>query len=66
MAVLNPVKLVIENYPEGKVEYLEARTTEGRSWGPGKYPFQGLYIEQEDFAKYRRPNSSGFPRKKSG
>jgi glutaminyl-tRNA synthetase len=51
MAVLRPLKLVIENYPEGKVEELEAvNNPEDSSMGTRKVPFsRELYIEQEDF-----------------
>ena len=67
MAVLNPVKLVIDNYPEGKVEYLEAENNPERpELGTRKMPFSRvLYIEREDFAKCRRPNSSDCPRQGS-
>ncbi|MBL7886347.1 MAG: glutamine--tRNA ligase/YqeY domain fusion protein [Flavobacterium sp.] len=51
MAVLNPVKLVITNYPEGKVEELDAENSqEDASLGFRKVPFsRELYIEREDF-----------------
>ncbi|WP_203256748.1 glutamine--tRNA ligase/YqeY domain fusion protein [Hyunsoonleella ulvae] len=51
MAVLNPVKLVITNYPEDKVEWLEAENNqEDESAGYRKVPFsRELYIEREDF-----------------
>ena len=51
MAVLNPVKLVITNYPEDKVEWLEAENNpEDASAGHRKVPFsRELYIEKEDF-----------------
>ncbi len=51
MAVLRPLKLVIENYPEGKVEELEAvNNPEDPSAGTRRVPFSRiLYIEQEDF-----------------
>ena len=51
LAVLNPVKLVIENYPENEVEYLEASNNpQDASSGTRKIPFsRELYIEQEDF-----------------
>ena len=51
MAVLNPVKLVITNYPEGKEEWLEAENNqEDASAGFRKVPFsRELYIEKEDF-----------------
>jgi glutaminyl-tRNA synthetase len=51
MAVLNPVKLVITNYPEGKEEWLTAENNqEDESAGFREVPFsRELYIEQEDF-----------------
>lgn len=51
MAVLRPVKLVIENYPEGKFEELEAvNNPEDASMGTRNIPFgRELYIEQDDF-----------------
>jgi glutaminyl-tRNA synthetase len=51
MAVLRPLKLVIENYPEGRIEEMEAvNNPEDPSAGTRKVPFsRELYIEQEDF-----------------
>ncbi len=51
MAVLRPLKLVIENYPEGEVEWFEAENNpEDPSAGTRKIPFsRELYIEQDDF-----------------
>ena len=51
MAVLRPLKLVIENYPEGQVEELEAvNNPEDPNAGTRKVPFaRELYIEHEDF-----------------
>jgi len=51
MAVLNPVKLIITNYPEGKEEWLEAENNpEDASAGFRKVPFsREIYIEREDF-----------------
>jgi glutaminyl-tRNA synthetase len=51
MAVLNPVKLVITNYPEGKVEFLEMENNpEQGDSGTHEVPFsRELYIEWEDF-----------------
>ena len=51
MAVLNPVKLVITNYPEGNEEVLDAENSqEDESLGFRKVPFsRELYIEREDF-----------------
>lgn len=51
MAVLNPLKVVITNYPEGEVEYLETTNNpEDESQGTRKMPFsREIYIEREDF-----------------
>jgi glutaminyl-tRNA synthetase len=51
MGVLRPLKVVIDNYPEGKVEELEAENNpEDSSAGKRKIPFSRvLYIEKEDF-----------------
>ncbi len=51
MAVLDPVKLVITNYEEGKIEYLEAQNNmENPELGTRKIPFgRELYIERDDF-----------------
>jgi glutaminyl-tRNA synthetase len=51
MAVLNPLKVVITNYPEGQVDELDAvNNPEDESAGTRKVPFgKVLYIEQEDF-----------------
>ncbi|MFT6126879.1 MAG: glutaminyl-tRNA synthetase, partial [Flavobacteriaceae bacterium] len=51
MAVLDPIKLVITNYPEGKEEWLEAENNqEDASAGHRKVPFsRELYIEKDDF-----------------
>ena len=51
MAVLNPVKVVIDNYPEGQVEYLSAiNNPENAEDGSRQVPFsRELYIEREDF-----------------
>jgi glutaminyl-tRNA synthetase len=51
MAVLNPVKLIITNYPDGKEEILDAENSqEDESLGYRKVPFsRELYIEREDF-----------------
>ncbi|MCR5546283.1 MAG: glutamine--tRNA ligase/YqeY domain fusion protein [Lachnospiraceae bacterium] len=50
-AVLHPVKLVIDNYPEGQVEMLEVQNNlENESLGSREVPFsRELYIEAEDF-----------------
>ncbi len=51
MAVLRPLRLVIENYPEGQIEQIEAvNNPEDPSAGTRKIPFgRVLYIEQDDF-----------------
>ena len=51
MAVLNPIKLTITNYPEDKEEWLEAENNpEDSNAGHRKVPFsKTLYIEQDDF-----------------
>ena len=51
MAVLDPIKLVIDNYPEGQVEYLDApNNLENPELGNRKIAFEReLYIEREDF-----------------
>ena len=51
MAVLDPVKLIIDNYPEGQVEYMEVpNNQENPELGVRKVPFtKELYIEREDF-----------------
>ena len=51
MAVLDPVKLIIDNYPEGQVEYMEVENNqENPELGVRKVPFsRELYIEREDF-----------------
>ena len=61
MAVMDPVKLVIDNYPEGQVEYLDApNNMENEALGTRKIPFSSeLYIERDDFMidpprKYKR------------
>ncbi len=51
MAILNPVKLVIDNYPEGQTEMLDVpNNLENPELGDRKVPFcRELYIEREDF-----------------
>ena len=51
MAVLNPVKVVIDNYPEGEVEWLDAENNpEDENAGTRQIPFsREFYIEREDF-----------------
>ncbi|MGO5164817.1 MULTISPECIES: glutamine--tRNA ligase/YqeY domain fusion protein [unclassified Candidatus Paralachnospira] len=51
MAVLHPLKLVIDNYPEDQVEYMEVQNNqENPELGSRTVPFcKELYVEQEDF-----------------
>ena len=51
MAILDPVKLVIDNYPEDQVEWLDAPLNlENEALGSRKIPFsKELYIERDDF-----------------
>ena len=51
MAILDPVKVVIDNYPEGETEYLEVvDNLENEELGVRKVPFsRELYIDREDF-----------------
>jgi len=57
LAVLNPLKLVIDNYPEGQTEELDAiNNPEDESAGTRKLPFgKVLYIEQDDFKEVPPP-----------
>ena len=57
MAVLKPLKLVIDNYPEGQTEEMEAvNNPEDPSAGTRKVPFSKvLYIEQDDFRETPPP-----------
>ena len=51
MAVLDPIKLVITNYPENEIEYLDvSNNLENEEMGTRKVPFgKVLYIERDDF-----------------
>ncbi|MCT4632968.1 MAG: glutamine--tRNA ligase/YqeY domain fusion protein [Firmicutes bacterium] len=51
MAVLNPLKLVITNYPEGQIEYVESENNpEVPEMGSRQIPFgREIYVEREDF-----------------
>ncbi len=57
MAVLRPIKLVLDNYPEDKVEYMDViNNPEDASAGTRQLPFSKvLYIEQEDFQEVPPP-----------
>jgi len=72
MTVLKPLKITLENYPEGQVEWLETdNNPENENMGTRKIPFsRELYIEQEDFMenppkKYFRLTPGGEIRLKS-
>ncbi len=51
MTVIDPIKLIVDNYPEGEVEYFDAQNNpEDENAGTRKIPFsRELYIEREDF-----------------
>lgn len=73
MAVVNPVKLIIENYPEDKEEWLETENNpEDENAGTRQVPFsREIYIEKEDFQeeadkKFFRLKLGGEVRLKSG
>ncbi|MGB3143492.1 MAG: glutamine--tRNA ligase/YqeY domain fusion protein, partial [Maribacter sp.] len=73
MGVLNPLKLVITNYPDGQTEWLEAENSpEDEAAGSREIPFsKELYIEQEDFKeeankKFFRLKLGGEVRLKNG
>jgi glutaminyl-tRNA synthetase len=73
MAVVNPVKLIIENYPDDKEEWLETENNpEDQNAGTRQVPFsKELYIEKEDFQeeadkKFFRLKLGGEVRLKSG
>jgi glutaminyl-tRNA synthetase len=57
MAVLNPLKLIIDNYPEGESEFVEvANNPENPSAGTRQVPFsREVYIEQDDFREVPPP-----------
>jgi glutaminyl-tRNA synthetase len=57
MAVLRPLKVIIDNYPEGKEEFVEvANNPEDPSAGTRQVPFsRELYIEQDDFREVPPP-----------
>ncbi|MDP9956114.1 glutaminyl-tRNA synthetase [Epilithonimonas hungarica] len=73
MAVVNPVKLIIENYPEDKEEWLETENNpEDENAGTREVPFsREIYIEREDFKeeadkKFFRLKLGGEVRLKAG
>ena len=57
MAIVNPLKVVITNYPEGQVEYVDAENNaENEEMGSRKIPFgRVVYIEKDDFLE-EKPN----------
>ncbi len=66
MAVLHPLKIVIENFPEGEVEEVEAMNhPQDPAWGSRSLPFtREIYIERDDFReeaprKFKRLVSGG-------
>ena len=66
MAILDPVKLIIDNYPEGQTEMLEApNNLENEALGTRQVPFgKELYIDREDFMEeppkgYKRLEPAG-------
>ncbi len=61
MAVLQPLRVIIDNYPEGQVEWLDAENNpENQEMGSRQVPFsRELYIEQEDFME-EPPNKKFF------
>lgn len=60
MAVLDPIKLVIDNYPEGQVEYLDAQVNmENPELGTKQVPFcRELWIDRDDFMEEPPKNIS--------
>ena len=58
-AVINPVKVIVDNYPEGKVEWFDApNNTENPELGSRKISFsREVYIEREDFIEVK-PNKN--------
>lgn len=58
MVVLNPIKLIITNYPEKNTEWLKAENNpEDPSYGYRKIPFsKNIYIESEDFLEKKTKN----------
>ncbi|MFT5538688.1 MAG: glutaminyl-tRNA synthetase [Alphaproteobacteria bacterium] len=57
MAVIDPIKLVVENYPDGQVEEMEAANHPGNAdAGTRKVPFtREIYIERDDFMEEPAP-----------
>jgi glutaminyl-tRNA synthetase len=69
MAVLRPVRLVLENYPEGQVEEMEAvNNPEDPAMGTRRVPFSRvLYIERDDFREDpRRSTTASRPAPRCG
>lgn len=66
MAVLDPIKLVIDNYPEGQVEYLDvANNLENEELGIRKVPLDENFISKEKILwKSRRKIFRLFPEMK--
>ena len=64
MAVLDPVKVVIDNYPEGQTEYLDVvNNLENETLGSRKIPFsRELYIERKTSWRSHRKSISACSR----
>ncbi len=62
MAVLDPIKLVIDNYPDGQIEYMDVvNNQENEAMGVRQVPFsRELYIERDDFRKNLPKSISAF------
>ena len=62
MAVLNPIKVVITNYPEGETEMISCvNNPEDESAGHREVPFsREVYIERDDFMEVPPKNISAF------
>lgn len=64
MGVLDPLKVVVTNYPEGAEDWLDAvNNPEDPDMGVRQVPFsRELFIERDDFMETRPGTTSGFPR----
>ena len=66
MAVLKPLRVIIDNYPEDQVEMMDARSTlNSRNWEIARYLSRELYIEQTDFMENPPKKYFGYPRERS-
>ena len=66
MAVLDPLKVVITNYPEGQIEWLDAQNNqENEELGNRQVPFgREIYIEREDFMENPPRNTLDYHQEK--